>query len=386
MAIALNLSDIYDKNISVLIGSGASFGLFPTLALKVKGNDGNNETVETLATQIKDGRADPKYTALFMHYYSLCIEPVLTMDYSTAAMVAGQQDVLNNYVKLLRTILSVLSRKKNGDRKVCNLFTTNYDGCLAFAAEELVKVGAHEFRMNDGTSGFKRRFLDSRNFGTVQMQTGVFGKYRNDVPQVNLIQMHGSAYWFKDEQRIQVDYFRKNDDRLVDKASFNKCAAYSAGLLDAEASVDDLPEVELTVEEIDAFWERYDALPIVNPTKWKFHETVFDEHYYQMLRYLSYELEKPNSVLVVFGFSFADEHIRNLIKRSLSNPTLQVFVCCYNESSKNFIHAEFGHFPNVQPVTADGGLDFTVFNEKIFSLTAMTASATVVAPEPGEQA
>ncbi|MBJ6874306.1 hypothetical protein JG625_18730, partial [Vibrio cholerae] len=32
------------------------------------------------------------------------------------------------------------------------------------------------------------------------------------------------------------------------------------------------------------FWETYNKLPIVNPTKWKFHETVFDEHYYQMLR------------------------------------------------------------------------------------------------------
>jgi hypothetical protein len=386
MTIPLNLGDIYDKNISLLIGSGASFGLFPTLALNVKGIDGSNETVETLATRLVNGRADPKYTALFMHYYAHCIEPVLRMDYPLAVEVEEKKSVLGNYVKLLRTILSILSRKKSGDRKICNLFTTNYDGCLAFAAEELVRAGAHEFNMNDGTSGFKRRFLDSRNFGTVQMQTGIFGKYRNEVPQINLIQMHGSAYWFKDGDRVQIDYHRTNDDRLVDKGAFGKCTAYSEALLDPEAAVADLPDVDLTPEEISAFWNRYDALPIVNPTKWKFHETVFDEHYYQMIRYLSYELEKPNSVLVVFGFSFADEHIRNLIKRSLSNPTLQMFVCCFNESSKKYIQVEFGQFPNVQAVTADEFLDFTVFNEKIFNIAATSPAPAAIVIAPGAQA
>ena len=76
--------------------------------------------------------------------------------------------------------------------------------------------------------------------------------------------------------------------------------------------------------DIADFWKAYKELPVVNPTKWKFHETVFEEHYNQALRTLSYELEKPNTVFIIFGFSFADEHILSLVKRSLSNPTLKV--------------------------------------------------------------
>ena len=49
----------------------------------------------------------------------------------------------------------------------------------------------------------------------------------------------------------------------------------------------------------------------------------------------SNELEKENSVLFVLGFSFADEHIREITKRvANSNPTLLICIFAYNESSK----------------------------------------------------
>lgn len=383
MTLNFNLGDIYDHNVSVLIGSGASFGLFPTLALSVKDAQGQSMTVETLATSMADGRADPKYTALFMHYYKQCIEPVLTADYSQDANEGGKAVVLANYTKFLQTMLTMLSRKKSGDKKVCNIFTTNYDGCLAVAAEELLRKGSYEFHMNDGTRGFKRRFLDARNFNTVLTQTGVFGRHRNDIPQINLIQLHGSACWYKDEQRIQIDYSRGNVQRLIGGTAFEKSAAYSAGLRDENVTVANLPDVELTQDEVTEFWGKYDALPIVNPTKWKFHETVFEEHYYQMLRYLSYELEQSNAVLVTFGFSFADEHIKNLIKRSLSNPSLQVFVCCFNKADQDFIESEFGQFHNVQTISLDGVMDFTAFNEQVF---AISPQVQPVKDEPMQEA
>lgn len=369
MALNFNLSDVYDKNVSFLIGSGASFGLFPTLALGVKDHDGRTMTVETLATSLADGRENPQYTALFMHYYKQCIEPVLTMDYESVTDDAVKAAVLENYTKFLRTILFMLGRKKSGDKKVCNVFTTNYDGCLAFAAEELLRHGANEFHMNDGAQGFKRRFLDARNFNTMLTQTGVFGRHRNDVPQINLIQLHGSTYWYKDEQRIQVSYSQGNDARLLANAGFAKCANFSAALQDANGTVADIPNLAFEGEEVSEFWSQYDALPIVNPTKWKFHETVFEEHYYQMLRYLSYELELPNSVLITFGFSFADENIKNLIKRSLSNPTLQIFVCCFNEADGRFIESEFAQFANVQAILLDGVMDFSAFNSQVFGVS-----------------
>lgn len=106
----------------------------------------------------------------------------------------------------------------------------------------------------------------------------------------------------------------------------------------------------------------------MNPTKWKFHETVFEEAYYQILRHLSFELERPNSVLITFGFSFADEHILHLVQRSLSNPSLTVFVSCYNDAEKSAMKEKFKGYPNVKYLTIDDELTFKRFNKRVFTL------------------
>jgi hypothetical protein len=87
-----------------------------------------------------------------------------------------------------------------------------------------------------------------------------------------------------------------------------------------------------------------------------------------MLRLLSYELEKPNSVFITFGFSFSDEHILNLVKRSLSNPTLQLFVCCFNELELSIMQEYFKIYKNVEYIIVDGNLDFNAFNEGVFTI------------------
>lgn len=94
----------------------------------------------------------------------------------------------------------------------------------------------------------------------------------------------------------------------------------------------------------------YKRLQVVNPTKDKFRETVFQQNYYQLLRMLSFELEKRDSILIVFGFSFADEHILEIIRRSIINPYLKVFVICYDESSRENIKNKLG---NVGPNQID---------------------------------
>ena len=58
--------DVYNKNINILIGSGASADLFPTLALAIEDAKGHRETIETLATKFETW--PEKRTALFMHY------------------------------------------------------------------------------------------------------------------------------------------------------------------------------------------------------------------------------------------------------------------------------------------------------------------------------
>jgi hypothetical protein len=236
--------------------------------------------------------------------------------------------VIENYTKFLKTILSVLRRRK--EKKVCNIFTTNYDGCIAHIADDIIKSGTNEFILNDGTRGFFRRYLHARNYNAYTLQSGVFDRYSTEIPQINLIHMHGSVYWRKEANSILVDYTKTYPTNVIDNL-IPDIRQFSTYLRDETKVIEDLKKLNIPVPNGEAFWKEYKSFPVVNPTKWKFHETVFEEHYYQMLRHLSYELEKQNSVLISFGFSFADEHILNLVKRSLSNPHLQVFLSCFNK-------------------------------------------------------
>ncbi|EAR0718761.1 hypothetical protein EFY33_23930, partial [Salmonella enterica] len=119
---------------------------------------------------------------------------------------------------------------------------------------------------------------------------------------------------------------------------------------------------------LDEFRSYYDSLAIVNPTKEKFSETVFQQHYYQSLRLLSYELEKPQTVLICFGFSFQDEHILEIIKRSLSNPTLKVFVFCYSNKSKRDINTTVNdpRITYIFPKEDEHKISFDTFIDRIF--------------------
>lgn len=367
-----NLNDIYDKNINFLIGAGASFGLFPTLALNIKDDAGTNQTIETLATQLSND--DSLKTFLFMHYYKTCIKPVMTSDFELIEML-GEEDELNvlvNYKKFIRTLLKILQHKRKYERR-CNVFTTNYDSCFAYTSDQLLRNGNIDFVINDGARGFSDRYLQAKNFNSYLCQTGVFERHHTDIPQINLIHLHGSAYWYHNNDNILVDYSKKrNEKRLIEEDVFKNLDSFSKILLDSDKTITQLPTISINDEDVDKFWSNYKKLPIVNPTKWKFHETVFEEHYYQMLRLLSYELEKPNSVFITFGFSFADEHILNLVKRSLSNPTLQLFISCFNEQELIIMKQHFERYKNVQYITVDGYLNFDAFNNEIFTTNPQT--------------
>jgi hypothetical protein len=364
----LKLSEIYDKNINFIIGSGASFGLFPVLQVPIKDEKDTQQTIETLATYFenKGDSGQKSKTLLFMHYYKTCIEPILNFDFEVVNGDMTKKAVLDNYEKFIRTILYILRNKKNDDRKSCNLFTTNYDGCLAHVSDSVIKNGEADFVLNDGARGFFRRYLAAKNYNSYTKQSGTFERYSTQIPQINLIPLHGSGAWIKEGDVIRVDYAQKDEltkkcsDAIPDIKLFSDC------LNDSSKSIADLEKIDIEISS-SKFWEEYNKLPIVNPTKWKFHETVFEEHYYQMLRYLSYELEKPNTVLITFGFSFADEHILNLVKRSLANPKLQLFVSCFNQAEVDIISQKFAKFPNVTFLTDNVGLDFTKFNEEHFT-------------------
>ena len=369
----IDLNDLHDKNINYLIGAGASAGLFPTLALNLQ-TEGELETIETLATKFDEEETEYLKTLLFMYYYEECIKPVSCVDYEK--LNSNGKKVINNYKKFMKLNLEILRRKRDYDRKI-NFFTTNYDSCLAHAADELYEESSFRFNINDGSRGFHKKIVEAKNFNCMTTEAGVFDRNREVQRQINLIHLHGSAFWRKHNESILVDYSAAKkivSENSIDKIYYDD---FKRILESGNGTLDCLFSIEINDEHRNSFditqhkfYEEYNKLPIVNPTKWKFHETVFEEHYYQMLRHLSYELEKPNSILIAFGFSFADEHIRNLIKRSLSNPTLLVYICCYTEAMIPELKKHFLKFNNIKYVVHEDGapLDFTYFNTNVLTL------------------
>lgn len=360
--------DAYNKNINILIGAGASADLFPTLALAIKDATGSRETIETLATKFENNRE--RQTALFMHYYNTCIAPVQMFNFESLYSDNRKKINLENYEIFLTTLLGLLERRKDLNRKI-NIFTTNYDGCLTHTADRILIKGSHDFVVNDGTSGFHKKYLHSKNFNIFQCQTGIFERSSYGIPQLNVIHLHGSVYWSKSTtgEKIEINY-HNTFKNFLSTETIDQLKHYSAFLTNENNQTEDIPAINFNEAQMEKFWGDYEKLPIVNPTKWKFHETVFEEHYYQMLRLLSYELEKPNSILITFGFSFADEHIRKLVQRSLSNPQLQTFICCYSDSDAHSMRKEFAPWKNVKVIgpPSDAKMDFTNFNKYVFSL------------------
>ncbi|WP_232338680.1 SIR2 family protein [Gallaecimonas pentaromativorans] len=367
-----------------IFGSGASFGLFPTLWLPISDSDSpeKKETFETLVTKIEAQGKKSHEVLMFMYYYREIIEPVLKFDIgsidlshsceghdSANCSIQRNSIVIKNYKIFIESLILVLNQKSKFSKR-CNIFTTNYDGCFPFAADALFQERSLDFIINDGSRGFIKRILSARNFNSYTCQTGIFGTNATDVPQINLINLHGSVYWKNLCENIQVQYNPEIDGNIIPERIIQKLDEFTEILKNESKSTTDILnfDVEIPQADIDVFWSAYKTLPIVNPTKWKFHETVFEEHYYQMLRMLSYELERPNSILISFGFSFADEHILNLIKRSLSNPRLQVYVCCFNKDEYQAMEQKFGYFKNVNLIALDNAvLDFTAFNKEIFN-------------------
>lgn len=116
---------------------------------------------------------------------------------------------------------------------------------------------------------------------------------------------------------------------------------------------------------------------IINPTKEKFKDTLMNQTHYDLLRIYANELERENTLLFVMGFSFADEHIRELTVRvANSNPTLQIIIFAYTKKAKKEIEENItmskvrNNNIFIESPSSNGdceySYDFNTINKKIF--------------------
>ena len=332
------------KNINFLIGSGASAGEFPTLKI----NDSFSYEDLFSSNEIDD---DSKKVLYYFYYHNI-ISSMILKDYKNY-----NPTVKENYFKLISGLVEILNNQGIERPKRANIFTTNYDLFFEYTFEEYSKNKSNCF-FNDGSVGFINRYLNNGWYNLSVASTGYTDNFKREIPSINLYKLHGSVSWEYDENnkdKIKVNYRRKDEKSIIpdELSDYEYNATNFISKMEYESDISKFNEYlkeiyQATSESFDEFYESYlKEFQIVNPSNYKFEKTIFQEHYYQLLRSLCYELEKKNSVLIVFGFSFADQHILEMFQRILNNPELQVIVIAYSENDKNNIQSKLGISKNI---------------------------------------
>jgi hypothetical protein len=320
---------IQDCHLNFLIGAGLSCPFLSTL--------GN---VEALLTALDSTPVVPETrqivrASLYKHYFDSVIQKnleILVGDPSASA-------VLNEYEQFLGCLNSLLlKRKVTILTKEVNLFTTNIDIFLDKALENL------NLEYNDGFNGRFNPKFNLNNFKKSRFKKSLHYDKSAELPVFNLIKLHGSLSWVVQGEDVALAARLENivtvaksipaPDRFVTVGATSKVdelIANASGL------------VAIADPAVTGFTSAYDEqLLIVNPDKEKFRHSIMNQTYYELLRLYSNELEKENSILFVLGFSFADEHIRDItIRVANSNPTLMIYVVAYSTATKENITGLF---------------------------------------------
>lgn len=350
------IDDLQGKNINFLIGAGASAGLVRTLNISLP-----NESFEDFYSS--DDITPEQRTVLDFIWFQLWIKDTLVDEEKMKELKEkgdNKSDVIKNYYEFVNNLASLLDAEGYDKPKRANIFTTNYDSLFELVFDEISKKNRLIY-FNDGSRGFFNRYISTENFNLNVSHSAVTDNFQRSIPTINLLKIHGSITWTKSkDDKIKVSMNSDTFNNLVELGNklSNRIDEHSSiykVFFDHDQNVDNnirekllnelLEFYKANQDEFENFILKYHNLQVVNPTKEKFRETVFQQNYYQMIRMLSFELEKKNSVLIVFGFSFADEHIREIVKRSIINPSLKVFVICYDASTREKISSMFQDVP-----------------------------------------
>jgi SIR2-like domain len=307
-------------HINFLIGSGASL---PAIA-----------TAGAVEQQIADLLAIGDQTEAYQRMY----EFLLSVQVPSNKLIANVDDpkntaTLQNYTEYLRTIEILLSERRTTLLpKQATIFTTNYDLFI-----EKASIQFPAMTLNDGFTRAPR--LDgrmqysSRNFFNKTYNIGNLYNYRVEIPCINLIKLHGSLSWRRDHADFLFDVVAR----------------------------DPLDPLVATDDEVKQFIESYG---VVLPHASKFEATLMERTYYDLLRIFANELDRENALLVAFGFSFADEHVRDIVSRGLKNPTLRLMTFAYSDIDAVRFTNLFEGNANVDVIAPKSGeiIDFAAFN------------------------
>jgi len=273
---------------------------------------------------------------------------------------AAGKKTLRDYQNFLHSVNKIiLLRRSSLLSKQVNLFTTNVDIFLEKALEE------QNIEFNDGFTGSLNPSFELSNFKKSLYKTSPHYDNKSEVPIFNLFKLHGSVTWKLEKSSESSDFAIRIDNRLeLLKNTEDAIVSLPEKCVISVSKEDGGNRVLKTIEELSVeaktlltdsplddakktalvkLKDSYASIPMINPTKEKFKFTTLNYTYYELLRMFSNELERENSILFVMGFSFADEHVREIVLRAInSNPTLLVYVFAFDNGAKEIIQKNLG--------------------------------------------
>jgi hypothetical protein len=359
---------LLEKNTTFLMGAGASAPFFSSL--------GNFEKILTNSSISEAGAGLIK----IIFYKKSIYDNSYLLKYISGVCYCGEkaeqmEQILDQYLNFIHNNLEFLKvRNSRVSPKRINFLTTNYD-LFPEAAIDTILESNPRIYFNDGANGFSKRIFSTDNFNKTLLYSGIMDNYSNEMPVINLIKCHGSINWKKNrseptkKERILVQNTSEQTEKInkmIDTCliDFEKTIEATKLVKNLECFFEKLNEKVINEEIIDLInslsehiqkqifqiVRELQNLEIVFPTKKKFQTTLIEEQFFNMLRFLSYELEKDQSVLICFGFSFYDEHITDIVQRSLNNPNLIIIIMCYSTGSKEDIISRFNFSESSIPI------------------------------------
>jgi|LGOV01.1.fsa_nt_gb hypothetical protein len=353
------IRDLFEScNINFLIGSGYCYEKLSTL--------GDLESL--IEKNIIDNKEDQNNKN--------AVEALILYDFFRNSIYPHKKDIESNvsfdnsnqFILKLSGLLS--SRNDKNLLKRANIFTTNYDMFFELSLEK------NNVYYNDGFSGRLVPVFSTQNYNKIVKQIVQNTERESQIPTINLYKVHGSLTWAESSNQITyrinpselLEAIEKNasvfaDEKFFYNKSENPKVSEAIGWINTFGSIFN----DNMLERVEEFTDSYKKLHIINPTKKKFEETLLSNVYYDLLRMYSNELEKNNSVLFVFGFSFKDEHIYSITKRALSNPTMMMYIFVFNDTEVSGFKDMFKDHNNVFYVYCENkNIDLSEFISMMF--------------------
>lgn len=312
---------IQSGHLNLLVGSGCSLDYLSTLK-DIEDRMNDDATKE---------QAQKDYYALIKKSKAVLNGDLETDDTQKSEL----KKTKNSYDKFLRFWAETISKRSlHIVNKQVNIFTTNFDQFIEDACERL------NIPYNDGFTGQIKPVFSVANFNKIQKYKSLQFDNTSDIPLFNIIKLHGSISWAVEDGKIVYS----DGSHIADDLDGKNGTDFSAG---------------------------YEKVAVINPNAEKHFETVLDTNYASMLRKFTLELEKENSVLLIFGFSLEDKHIRNLLYGVMkSNPTLVVIYFSYSKYDETQDKLEEGKNSNLYVISPEDSFSFEKGTEYLYSVFA----------------